>query len=60
MAITKVCDYRENDIGNPRGEHGWRVGVDGKCGTDGLQHDVGETQCQTDAKVKPHAALALP
>ena len=47
------------DVGNPDGNHGGHVAVDGEGGGDGLEHDVREAQGQPDAQVQTHAALAL-
>ena len=57
--IEAYGDEGEEDIGQPRGKHRWPVALDGKGGRDGLEHDVGGGQCQTDAEGAAHAALAL-
>jgi len=59
LPVAEVGNEDVDDVGHPGGEHGWEAGLDGKSGRDGLQEDIGEAQCQTDAESHAHAALAL-
>ena len=47
----------KNDIRHPGCQCRWPVGIDGKGGRDGLEQDVGRTERQTYAQIKPHAAF---
>ena len=49
----------EDDVGHPHRQHGRPSGIDGKGAGDGLEHNVGEGQCQSDANGGPFSTLAF-
>ena len=59
LAVAEIGHEGEEDVWHPCRYDGWKAGVDGEGGRHGLQHDVGEAENQTDAKVQAHSALAL-
>lgn len=59
LPIEKIGHNGEHHVGCPCREHRWCAGIDGKRGRNGLEHDVAETQGQTETQIEPHAALAL-
>jgi len=42
MSVAKIGYDSKNNIGYPGRNDGWKVGVDGECRGNGLQHDVNE------------------